>query len=440
MAAYEIALLVTSLSILGAVVLPRVLADKPMSFPLLYVGLGALVFALPTGVTVPDPVSHPNATRRLTELVIIISLMGAGLKLDRPFDWQAWSPTWRLLAITMPLTIVAVSLLGWGVLGLSIPVAVLLGAVISPTDPVLASSVEATPPASDVDEEVDPTDQEGAIRFALTSEAGLNDGLAFPFTYLAILMAGASLDLSRSGWLLEWVGFYVIYKIGVGIIGGAVVGYLIARFIFGRPSSSQLSRVMEGAEALAATLLAYAATELVAGYGFIAVFVAALTLRHYEWEHAYYEKLHDFAVLVERLLMATVLVLFGGVLVQGLLAPLTPTYVVVGLVVLLVVRPIAGLLASVGNDQLFAERAVIAAFGIRGIGSFFYLAYALNSASLREYELIVAAEELWALLGFIVVASLFLHGISAAPVMNTLDRMRDEQDGETGDEPAAADD
>lgn len=86
MAAYEIALLVTGLAILGAVVLPRILADKPVSFPLLYVGLGALVFSLPTGVSVPDPATNPNATRRLTELVIIISLMGAGLKLDRPFD------------------------------------------------------------------------------------------------------------------------------------------------------------------------------------------------------------------------------------------------------------------------------------------------------------------------------------------------------------------
>ncbi|WP_324664637.1 cation:proton antiporter [Haloarcula sediminis] len=430
MAAYEIALLVTGFAILGAVVLPRILADKPMSFPLLYVGLGALVFWLPTGVTVPDPVTNPNATRRLTELVIIISLMGAGLKLDRPFDWQAWSPTWRLLAVAMPLTIIAVSLLGWGMLGLSVPVAVLLGAVIAPTDPVLASSVEASPPESDMDEEVDPTEQEGAIRFALTSEAGLNDGLAFPFTYLAVVMAGASQSPFRGGWLLEWLGFYVVYKIAVGVVGGVIVGYLIARFIFGRPSSNQLSRVMEGAEALAATLLAYAATELVAGYGFIAVFVAALVMRHYEWEHAYYQHLHDFAVVVERLLMATVLVLFGGVLVQGLLAPLTLIHVAVGLAILLVVRPVAGMLATVGSGQLFAERAVIAGFGIRGIGSFFYLAYALNTASLSEYELVVAAEELWALLGFIVVTSLVLHGISAAPVMNTLDQLREGDIGE----------
>jgi len=431
MAAYEVALLVTSFAILGAVVLPRIMSDKPMSFPLLYVGFGAFIFSLPLGVSVPDPATNPELTTRLTELVIIVSLMGAGLKLDRPFDWRAWSPTWRLLAVAMPLTIAAVALLGWGMLGLSIPVAVLLGAVIAPTDPVLASSVEATPPTSDTDEDIDPTEQEGAIRFALTSEAGLNDGLAFPFTYLAVVMAGASLNTSGGEWLLEWIGFYVVYKIVVGIIGGIIVGYLIARFVFGRASSSQLSQVMEGAEALAATLLAYAATELAAGYGFIAVFVAALVLRDYEWEHTYYETLHDFAVVVERLLMAAILVLFGGVLVQGLLAPLTLTHVVVGLVILLVVRPLAGLIASIGSTQLLAERAVIAAYGVRGIGSFFYLSYALNTASLSEYELLVAAEELWALLGFIVVGSLVVHGISAAPVMNTLDRHRATDTGET---------
>ena len=431
MAVYEIALLVTSFAILGAVVLPRIMSDKPMSFPLLYVGFGAFIFSLPLGVSVPDPATNPELTTRLTELVIIVSLMGAGLKLDRPFDWRAWSPTWRLLAVAMPLTIATVALLGWRMLGLSIPVAVLLGAVIAPTDPVLASSVEATPPTSDTDEDIDPTEQEGAIRFALTSEAGLNDGLAFPFTYLAVVMAGASLNTSGGEWLLEWIGFYVVYKIVVGIIGGIIVGYLIARFVFGRASSSQLSQVMEGAEALAATLLAYAATELAAGYGFIAVFVAALVLRDYEWEHTYYETLHDFAVVVERLLMAAILVLFGGVLVQGLLAPLTLTHVVVGLVILLVVRPLAGFIASIGSTQLLAERAVIAAYGIRGIGSFFYLSYALNTASLSEYELLVAAEELWALLGFIVVGSLVVHGISAAPVMNTLDRYRATDTDET---------
>jgi NhaP-type Na+/H+ or K+/H+ antiporter len=425
MGTYEVGLLITSIALLGTVVLPRVLSDKPMSFPLIYVIAGALIFSLPIGTPTIDPIEHVEVTERLTELVVIIALMGAGLKLDRPFDWSAWEPTWRLLAVTMPLTIAAMALVGWGVLGMSVATAVLLGAVVAPTDPVLASTVEATPPTSRVDEEIDPEDQEGEIRFALTSEAGLNDGLAFPFTNLAVVIAGAT--VMRPGtWVGEWILFHVLYKIIVGIIGGVVVGSLVARFVFGRPASTQLARVMEGAEALAATLMAYAATELVSGYGFIAVFVAALVLRNYEWEHEYYEDLHDFAVVVERLLMAGVLVLFGGAIADGLLAPLTLTHVGIGLALVLVVRPLAGLVGLVGADGYWRERGIIASFGVRGIGSFFYLASALNAASFQEFELVVAAEELWAILGFIVVASLAIHGITAGPVMNAVDQWRVE--------------
>ena len=432
MAVYEWSLVVVSLAILGAVVLPRFFADKPMSFPLLYVVAGFAIFSLPVGVPPPDPVQNPVFAEHLTELVVIIALMGAGLKLDRPFDWRSWSSAWRLLGITMPLTIAAIALAGYTLLGLSAATAVLLGAVVAPTDPVLASTVEATPPTAETDEEIDPTNQEGAIRFALTSEAGLNDGLAFPFTNLAIVMAGVSLattdtsSLASLAWVGDWFLYHVLYKIVVGVIGGVVVGYLIARFIFGRPSSTDLARVMEGAEALAATLLAYAVTELVHGYGFIAVFVAALVLRHYEWEHSYYQKLHDFAVLVERLLMAAVLVLFGGTIAGGLLDALTAMDAVVGLAAILLIRPLAGYIGMIGASELWQERAIIASYGVRGIGSFYYLAHALNAASFQEFELVVAQDQLWAFLGFVVIASLTVHGITAAPVMNTIDRWRSE--------------
>lgn len=304
---------------------------------------------------------------------------------------------------------------------------------------MLASTVEATPPTAETDAEIDPNDQEGEIRFALTSEAGLNDGLAFPFTYLAIAAAGVSFGATGTAGfagvtfesilprISEWFGFYVVYKVVVGAVGGVAVGYLVAEFVFGRPSSTDLARVMEGAEALAATLSAYAAIELVSGYGFVAVFVAALVLRHYEWEHEYYQKLHDFAVVVERLLMTAVLVPFGGALVGGLLQPLTVEHVLIGLALLLVIRPLAGLVGMLGADSLWQEQLVISAYGVRGIGSFFYLAYALNSASFSETEILVAADELWAFLGFVVVASLTLHGVPAAPVMNSIDEWRTER-------------
>jgi NhaP-type Na+/H+ or K+/H+ antiporter len=312
---------------------------------------------------------------------------------------------------------------GWGVLGALPATAVLLGAVIAPTDPVLASDVQATPPTEDVDEEIDPTEQEGSIRFALTSEAGLNDGLAFPFTYLAIAMAAAA-GTGSLGWLGDWLLIDVVYKIVVGALLGYVTGRVIAWLIFGSPATTELASVMKGAEALAATLLTYAITELVNGYGFLAVFVAALVLRHYEWEDDYYHHLHDFAISTGRLLMSAVLVLFGGAIVGGLLSPLTWLDVLVGLAIVLVVRPVAGLIGLIGLSESWPERLVISTFGIRGIGSFFYLAFALNEASFREIELLLAAEKLWAIVGFVVLLSIVVHGSTANYVMDAIDRRR----------------
>jgi NhaP-type Na+/H+ or K+/H+ antiporter len=424
MAVYETALLLVGIAIFGAVVLPRILSDKPMSFPMIYVAAGIFVFSLPLGFEIPDPIEHAEATERLTEFVVIIALMGAGLKLDRPFDPWAWSNTWRLLAITMPLTILATAVLGVGVLGTLLPTAVLLGAVVAPTDPVLASDVQATPPTEEMDEEADPTEQEGEVRFALTSEAGLNDGLAFPFTHLAIAMAAAA-GTSGLAWVGDWFLVHFLYEIAAGVVMGYLGGQVLARVIFSKPVTTELGKVMEGAEALAATLITYGATELVHGYGFIAVFVAALELRHYEWEHEYYTALHDYAVMIERIVMATVLVLFGGAIAGGLLAPLSLLDAAVGLVLILVVRPIAGMIGMIGTAMSWGERLVVSAFGIRGIGSFYYLAFALNEASFGEVELLVAADQLWALVGFVALASIIIHGVSANWVMDALDRSRE---------------
>jgi len=420
-ASYEITLLFIGLGVLGAVALPRLVSDKPLSFPIVYVVAGGILFSLPLGTELPDPIEFVEYTERLTQLVVIIALMGAGLKIDRPFALRTWATTWRLLLITMPLTIGMVALLGWGLLGVLPATAVLLGAVVAPTDPVLASDVQATPPTEDVDEEITEEQQEDSIRFALTSEAGLNDGLAFPFTYLSIHIAAAGGTASLIG---EWVLFDVGYRILVGAVVGYVMGRVLAWVIFGAPATTELATVMAGGEALATTLVTYAVAELVHGYGFIAVFVAALVLRHYEWEDDYYLDLHDFAVITERLLMAAVLVLFGGAIVGGLLAPLTWVDALVGVAIVLLVRPIAGMIGLLGTSMSLPERLVVSSFGIRGIGSFYYLAFALHEASFQEIELLVAAEELWAILGFIVLLSIVVHGMTANYVMTVLDRRR----------------
>jgi len=442
MAAYELGLLVVGVALLGTVVLPRVLEDRPLSFPIVYVGTGFLLFSVVPGMPLLDPINNSYVTERLTELVVIISLMGAGLKLDRPFSIRSWSATWRLLVIALPLTAALMAVLAWGVLGLLPATAILLGAVIAPTDPVLASGIEAGAPLTEVEEAQHPSNEWGTVRFALTSEAGLNDGLAFPLTNLAIAVAGASL-LAPETWLVDWLLVDVVYKIVVGTVLGYVVGYLMARLLFQLPGAKSMAelidrgeQVMAGVEALATTLIAYGVTEQAHGYGFIAVFVAALALRHAEWDHDYYVELHDFAVLAERLLMATVLVLFGGAIAGGLLWPLTPAGALVGLALLFVVRPIAGILSFVGSGASWAERAVVGAFGIRGIGSFYYLSHALAESSFQEIELVVAADELWAFTGFVVLTSIVVHGITSSYAMNALDRTEEQPTRE----PAAADD
>jgi len=429
---YPAALVVLGLAIFGAVVLPRLLADRPLSLPIIYVAGGVALFSLPVGVDPPGMIENSMLVERLSELVVIVALMGAGLKIDRPFSVRGWTTTWRLLGVTMPLTIAATVAVGWGILGLHPATAVLLGAVVAPTDPVLASDIASGPPLTAVEEEDTDQDvggeEEHGTRFALTSEAGLNDGLAFPFTNLAIVLA--AVGVSQAGGTgpgfyeaIVWWGLWDVgYKIVVGVVAGAVMGYVGALVIFRLPASSHVARTLAGAEALSGTFVIYGVTELVHGYGFIAVFVGALVLRHFEWQHDYYRTLNDYAVMVERLVMAVVLVTFGGAIAGGLLTGLTVPDVVVGLVILFLIRPLSGIVGLLGSELTWQSRGVVAVYGIRGIGSFYYLSHALNESSFQEFELLVAADRLWALTGFVVLVSILVHGVTASPVMNAFEQ------------------
>jgi NhaP-type Na+/H+ or K+/H+ antiporter len=392
-------------------ILPRVLERRPMSMPIVFVALGLLVFGLPLGLPDADPFAYPKLTQHLTEVCVIVALMGAGLKIDRPLAGGRWSSTWRLLAVAMPVTIAAVALLGWWWAGLVPAAALLLGAALAPTDPVLASDVQ-------VGEPTDEEDSEDEVRFALTSEAGLNDGLAFPFVYAAIAVATAA--VTHESWLGEWLLVDVLYKGVVGVVGGLLVGRLLGKLFFrARHHKLRLAHHAEGFLALAATFLAYGLVQVAGGYGFLAVFIAARAIRSAERSHEYHQVLHDFAEQIERLLTVLLLLLLGGAVVGGLLAPLTWPAALAGLVLIFVVRPLAGFLSLRGAPGRAAEHWVIAAFGIRGIGSFYYLAYAMSHADFPDVDVI------WATVAFVVVVSVVLHGVAATPVMWLLDRSRE---------------
>jgi NhaP-type Na+/H+ or K+/H+ antiporter len=409
---YDVGLVTIGLVLFAIAVLPLVVSKRPVSLPIFFVGFGMLVFAAPVGFAPPDPLEQGHTAERLAELAVIVALMGVGLKIDRPPSLRGWSSTWRLLAITMPLSIAGAALLGWWLVGFLVPTAILLGAAIAPTDPVLASEVQVEDPGKGGEAQVGESEAEHGdeVRFALTSEAGLNDGLAFPFTNLAI--AVALVGLAPGNWLGEWLLVDVVYKVVVGVLFGVATGWLVAAFVFATSPETRVAESVRGIEAIAATLVTYGLTELAGGYGFIAVFVAALTIREHERSHEYHGALHEIAELGEQTLMAIIMVFFGGAIVGGLLAPLTTEAAIAAVAIVFLVRPLAGIVGLLGFDRPWSERGVISFFGIRGIGTFYYLAHGLNEAAFADADL------LWALAGTIVLISIVLHGITATPVVS----------------------
>ncbi|WP_122090459.1 cation:proton antiporter [Halalkalicoccus subterraneus] len=403
---YHVALVVIGLALLGVTVLQLVASERPVSLPIFFVAFGAAAFSVP-GIPAPDPLEQGLLAEHLAELGVIIALMSLGLKIDRPASLRGWSSTWRLLAITMPLSIAGAALIGWWLVGFLLPTAVLLGAVIAPTDPVLAGEVQVAEPG-----EGGVNEEDSEPRFALSSEAGLNDGLAFPFTNLAIAIA--LVGLAPGNWLGEWLLVSVVYRIVVGTFVGVVLGAILARLVFATAPETRIARSVEGLEAIAGTLLVYGLTEIVGGYGFIAVFVAALMIRRYEHDHEYNDSLHQISELAEQVLMALIMVFFGGAIAGGLLGPLTTEGILAALAIVFLVRPIAGMVGLAGFDLPWSDRGAIAFFGIRGIGSFYYLAHGLNEAAFADADL------LWAVVGTVVLVSVVLHGVTASPVMNRL--------------------
>ena len=416
------------LAVFAAALLPRLLMRAPVSMPMIFFGAGVLIFSVADGLPSPDPIAYSDITIHLSEVCVIISLMGAGLALDRKVGRKRWATTWRLLGIAMPLCLITFTLLGVWVLGLGLAAAILVAAALAPTDPVLASEVQVGEP-SETQEDLDAEDE---VRFSLTSEAGLNDGLAFPFVYLAI--AVSLVGPAPSAWFPEFFALDVVWRIAIGCLFGFGVGKLLSRVFFqSRIESARMASHSEGFVALAATFLTYGVTEMIEGYGFIAVFVCAVTIRSGEQTHGFHGVLHSYIEQLERLLTVVVLVLLGGAVARGLLAGLTWREVLVAAAFLLLVRPLAGWISLLGGRTGPWERGVLAFFGVRGIGSIYYLAYALS-----EGEFAAEDQALWRIVGLVIVGSVLLHGVTAGPVIAALDRARERKAREeTGSEEAA---
>lgn len=387
---------------LGALILlshwvPRYFSGRePASSALLMSGGVALSFLMPDLADWLSPLNANKLWEVSTELCVIIGLFGVGLSIDNITAKGKWRSTVRLLLILMPATMLLTILAGTLLVGLALPAAVLLSAVIAPTDPVLAKDVQVGPPSQG---------KEHPVRFALTTEAGLNDGLAFPFVYLGITMIAAG-TLS-SDLLMEWVARDVLYKIVVGVIVGIVLGKMLGHIVFRLPRNNPLSETQADILALTGIVLTYGAAELAEGYGFIAVFVAGAMLRQQSAEDKFHGRLYSFIQALEHTLTAILLIGLGAVM-PGVLADLKFEYVLLVILLIFVVRPVVGWLALSGTGLNGRQKFVTAAYGIKGIGSVYYLAYA--QSHLPDFE---GLKALWTITVLLIFSSTIIHGLSA---------------------------
>lgn len=406
---YEIGLAVLGLVMLLAAWIPQLFFKRHVTLPFLHLVSGfALFYFFDFKNLSPFIEENRWMWEKLTEIAVILSLLGAGLKIDRSFTFKNWKGTLLLLAITMPLTIFATVFLGWYI-GLPIASAILLGAVLAPTDPVLAADVQVPPPDED-----DAKDG-NHVRFSLTSEAGLNDSLAFPFTYLAI--GAAIYGFGGEDWIGSWFLVNVLYKIVVGCLLGFAIAHFLIKIIFKYPTEKPLAREGLGFIALSILFIAYGGTEVLGGYGFLAVFICALRIKKSVDQHEFHFTLYEFSENLERSGMALILFLLGG-LATVLFPILTTESFLIAAATIFIIRPLAGWVGLTGCKRPKYERAIISFYGIRGIGSIYYLAYAMGKADFPEMEWI------WATVVFIIFCSATVHGFTAMPVMRWLDRQK----------------
>ena len=409
-----------------------ILERLPLSTAMIYLGLGAVMAAV--GYIVIPPVQMSAFLERATEVAVIVSLFTAGLKLRIPLTDRRWTSPLRLALLSMTLTVGAVTLVGTFLLDLPLGAAVLLGAVLAPTDPVLAADVQVH----------DPGDQD-RLRFSLTGEAGFNDGTAFPFVMLGLGLLGLH-EIGEWGW--RWFAIDLVWAVVGGLAIGGLLGTAVGRVILYMRKHHEEAVGVDDFLCLGLIALSYGLALLAYSYGFLAVFAAGLALRHIEQaagdpapedvqeaaaavgedaEIATDPELAEahmtravlgFNEQLERILVVGVVLLLGAMIWEHGLAGEAWWFAPL---LFLVIRPLATTLGLIGTDVSRAQRGFIAWFGIRGVGSIYYLMYAIEHG--LEPEL---ANELTALVLAVIAFSIVVHGISVTPLMRLYGRRVEE--------------
>jgi NhaP-type Na+/H+ or K+/H+ antiporter len=406
---YILDLLVIGLLLLIVTLGSGWISRLPLSFAMIYLIVGVLLGPYGFGLIQlrRHDLFNAELLERLTEFVVIVSVFSCGLKIVTLLKWKFWDITLRLIVLLMPISIFSLAVVGKLWLGMNWGEAILLGAILAPTDPVLASEVQLT----------DTNDQD-ELRFGLTSEGGLNDALAFPFVYFGLY---AIKDNNWDNWLGQWVAVDLIWAIASGIVMGLIVPLCIVWIDKKIQKSRPADAVMEDFVAISTILLTYSLTEVVNGYGFLAVFVAGLAVqRSYTNSQKTLAKL-EFIERLEKLLEVGLILLLGTILLwQPMVNYFGHSLLVISLL-FLVIRPVGVWVSTIGKRPLNSRRRnfnpvtrlLLGWFGIRGVGSLYYLAYSLSNGLQGE-----TAEKIAWITYTTVVISVIVHGISATPLMN----------------------
>jgi NhaP-type Na+/H+ or K+/H+ antiporter len=388
-----------------------------------YLAAGAALSQLGAGLLDVDPLRDAALLERITEVAVIVSLFTAGLKLRLPLTDPQWRPAMLLASAGMVITVALVAVAGVMWLGLTVGGAVLLGAVLAPTDPVLASDVQ-----------VEHAHDREAVRFSLTGEAGLNDGTAFPFVMLGLGLLGLH-ELGPVG--ARWFGVDVAWAIAAGLGVGTGCGTLIGRLVLYLRREHKEAVGLDDFVALGLIALSYGLALAIHSYGFLSVFAAGLALRRIERQHTEDEAPRDVsaaasavedaatdpaqaparmaeAVLgfneqLERIGEVAVVLIIGALLVSVDWPALQWGFVVV---LLFVIRPAATLLSLPGTRTTLGQRVFMGWFGVRGIGSIYYLTFAVVHGFTGDEARVVTDLALAT-----VATSIVVHGVSVTPLM-----------------------
>jgi NhaP-type Na+/H+ or K+/H+ antiporter len=406
------------------------LRRAPVTSAIIYLAVGVVVGPTALDLFHFNPLKEAALLEVMTEGAVLISLFSAGVKMPVPVSLVRWRAPILLATLSMAITVGLVALFAHFVLGLPLGAGVLLGAILAPTDPVLATDVQVRHPGD--------RDQ---LRFNLTCEAGMNDGSAFPFVVLGLGLLGLH-DLGDFG--LRWVLVDVLWATAAGIGIGVAAGVALARLSGMLRRAPYRHELMDDFLGLGLIGVVYGVSVLAHAWGFLAVFFAAVALRQTELKQSRAALQDDgtestaadatvshppeeqptapmvsigslvFKEHLERLSELVLVLLLGGALFVD---SWSWEAVAMALFLFVVARPLSVLAVLWRGNMPLRTQGMIGWFGVRGIGSLYYLMFAIQHGLPEALALQLIQMTL-----IVVTLSILVHGISVKPLMATVRR------------------